>query len=212
MAIRKYVFAILFFCVIDLSAVRAEDGYKDLIVSNSFEGWTGDLTWFRLEEGVIIAGSLEKNIPHNMFLCTEEEYADFELKLEAKLVGRGDNAGVQFRTSKIPDSHEVSGYQADMGSAWNRSVWGALYDESRRNKMLAEPEQSVILGSLKKDGWNEMVVRCEGNRIQIWLNGKQTVDFREDDAAIATSGIIAVQIHGGPPAEASYRNVRIKQL
>ena len=63
----------------------------------------------------------------------DQEYGDFELRLKFKLLGGdGANAGVQFRTKRIPNHHEVTGYQADMGAGW----WGALYDESRRNKML----------------------------------------------------------------------------
>ncbi len=189
-----------------------EQGFVDMIVGDTFEGWEGDATWFRIEKGVILAGSLDKKIPHNFFLCTEKEYGDFELRLEAKLEGPGDNAGVQFRTAKIPESHEVSGYQADMGTAWNRPVWGALYDESRRNKMLAEGPLELVSKVLNKGGWNQLQIRCEGARIRIWLNGNLTVDYTEQDESIPRSGVIAVQIHGGAPALASYRKLRIKSL
>lgn len=191
---------------------QAEDGFTNLVPSESLEGWEGDNEWFRVEDEAIVAGSLDKPIPHNFFLCTEKEYGDFELKLEAKLVGKGDNAGVQFRTKKIPNNHEVSGYQADMGSAWDRPVWGALYDESRRNRMLQEPDADVVSKSLKKNEWNELTIKCEGAHIQIWLNGVQTVDYTEEDPEIAKTGVIAVQIHGGAPALASYRKIRIREL
>lgn len=194
------------------AAVDEEVGFEPLFDGQSFAGWEGDLQWFRIEEGAVIAGSLTKEIPHNFFLCTQESYEDFELRLEAKLVGKGDNAGIQFRTARIADHHEVSGYQADMGMAWDRPVWGALYDESRRNKMLAEGAKDEVAKVLKPGDWNEIVVRCEGARIQIWLNGFKTVDFQEEDPQIALSGIIGLQIHGGAPAEASYRNIRLKRL
>lgn len=193
-------------------AEEDEQGFAEMIVGDSFEGWEGDTTWFRIDRGVILAGSLEKKIPHNFFLCTEKEYGDFELRLEAKLEGPGDNAGVQFRTANIPNSHEVSGYQADMGTAWNRPVWGALYDESRRNKMLAEGPLELVSKVLKNGEWNQLKIRCEGPRVQIWLNGKLTVDYTEEDESISRSGVIAVQIHGGAPALASYRKLRIKSL
>ena len=41
---------------------------------------------------------------------------------------------MQFRTKRIPKHHEVIGYQADIGQGY----WGALYDESRRNKVLGQ--------------------------------------------------------------------------
>ncbi len=99
----------------------------------------------RIEDGAIVAGNLKSDIPHNEFLCTKKPYSDFELRLEAKLRGVGDNAGVQFRTKRLPNTTEVSGYQCDVGTAWNRSVWACLYDESRRNKLLAD--------ALQKNRW-----------------------------------------------------------
>ncbi len=60
----------------------------------------------------------------------------FELRLQAKLVGDGKNAGIQFRSQRIPNHHEVIGYQCDMGEMGNRSIWGSIYDESRRKKFI----------------------------------------------------------------------------
>ena len=196
----------------DPATSTSEAGFVNLLANDSLAGWEGDANWFRSEDGVVIAGSLEKNIPHNFFLCSEQEYEDFELRLSAKLVGQGDNAGIQFRTAKLADSHEVSGYQADMGSAWDRPVWGSLYDESRRRKMLAEGDAEQVRKVLDKEGWNRFVIRCEGPRIRIWLNDLLTVDYTEEDEGIARKGVLALQIHGGAPAEARYRDLRIKQL
>ena len=98
--------------------------------------------------------------------------------MKFKLLGGDDaNAGVQFRTKRIPNHHEVSGYQADMGVGW----WGALYDESRRNKVLIGPDQAKMKDVVKADDWNDYVIRAEGNHIQFWINGFQTVDYTETD-------------------------------
>jgi hypothetical protein len=189
-----------------------EDGYRRLFDGKSTDGWEGNLEWFRVEENCIVAGRLDKPIPHNEFLCTQEQYANFELKLEVRLKGKGDNAGVQFRTVRVPNSSEVSGFQCDVGNAFGRPVWGALYDESRRRKMLAEGDKEQVPSWLKKDDWNELTVRADKDRIKIWLNGHLTVDYTETDPAIAKTGIIGLQIHSGPPSEAWYRNIRIKVL
>lgn len=194
------------------TTVPLEEGFQPLFDGRSLKGWEGNQDWFRVENGAVVAGTLERAIPHNEFLCTERPYANFELKLEAKLQGSGDNAGVQFRTSRVPDSTEVSGYQCDIGSAWNRPVWGGLYDESRRNKMLAEGDPKIVAAALKKGDWNQLMVRAIDNHIQIWLNGSLTVEFTETDPKIAKSGVIALQIHSGPPTEAWYRNIRIREL
>ena len=182
-----------------------------LFDGKTLDGWEGDTdkTW-RIEDGAIVGGTLDSVVPRNEFLSTKKTYGDFELKLDFKLIGDKErmNAGVQFRTKRIPNHHEVSGYQADVGQEY----WGALYDESRRNKVLAKPDAKTLEGLVKHGEWNEYVIRCEGPRIRLWLNGKLTVDYTEADDKIDRNGIIALQIHGGAKAKAMYKNIRIEEL
>ena len=189
-----------------------EDGFTSLSDGASLDGWEGNPKMFRVEDGAIVAGSLEQKIPHNDFLCTEQQFEDFELRLSAKLGGEGENAGIQFRSRRRKGDHEVSGYQCDMGKMGDKNIWGAMYDESRRNRFLVFGEQEGLNKVFKQDDWNEFVIRCQGAKIQIWVNGFQTVDYTEEDVDIARKGIIGLQIHGGPPAEAYYKNLRIKEL
>lgn len=79
-----------------------------------------------------------------------------------------------------------------MGDGW----WGKLYDESRRNKVLAQPAEGLAVPTVQADDWNDYRIRCEGHHIQLWLNGIQTVDYREPDETVDHRGVIAVQIHG----------------
>ena len=175
----------------------------------TFAGWEGDLGIFRIQDGAVVGGTLARRIARNEFLCTTKMYGDFELRLKVKLLGgEGANAGIQFRTKRIPNHHEVSGYQADMGTGY----WGALYDESRRNKVLKGPDQAKMKSVIKVDDWNDYVIRAEGRRIQLWINGVQTVDYVEGDPTIDTAGVIALQIHGGPPSEAWYKDITLLDL
>ena len=59
---------------------------------------------------------------------------------------------------------------------------------------------------------NDYRILCEGRRIRLWINGVQTVDYTEEDESIEQKGLIGLQIHGGPPSEAWYKNVRIRVL
>jgi hypothetical protein len=183
-----------------------------LFDGKTFTGWEGDTgTVWRIEDGALVAGSLENKQEKNNFLATEKKYGDFELTLKWKLEGTEGfvNGGVQFRTVRIPDHHEVSGYQADLGKGYD----GALYDESRRKKMLAQPTPEVLAKAQKPLGeWNDYRIRAEGPRIQIWLNGVQTVDYTETEPRIDLTGIIAVQIHGNATSIVRYKDLMIEEL
>jgi hypothetical protein len=190
------------------SAIAADEGFESLFDGRTLDGWEGDTKIFRVVDGAIVGGTLKERIARNEFLCTKRDFADFELRLTFKLLGKGANAGVQFRSRRIPNHHEVKGYQADLGDGW----WGSLYDESRRNKVLVAADPAVVKQALKRDEWNDYAVRCQGPRIQIWLNGQQTIDYTEPDDKIERDGLIGLQIHGGGPSEAWYKDLRIKKL
>ena len=182
-----------------------------LFDGKTLTGWDGDIekTW-KIENGAIVGGSLDAVVPRNEFLCTTATYGDFELTVKFKLIGdkAKANAGVQFRTKRIPKHHEVSGYQADVG----QDYWGALYDESRRNKVLARPDAKLLEKIVKHEDWNEYKIRCEGPRIRLWLNGELTVDYTEADDKIERTGIIGLQIHGGAKSKAYYKDILIEEL
>ena len=175
----------------------------------TFDGWEGDLKIFRIQDGAIVGGSLKEKVARNEFLCTKKTYGDFELRLKLKLRRRGrQRRGSSSAPSGFPTITRSSGYQADMGQGW----WGALYDESRRNKVLLGPDQAKMKDIVKAGDWNDYVIRAEGRHIQLWVNGVQTVDYTEEDPQIEATGVIAVQIHGGPPSEAWYKDITIVDL
>jgi hypothetical protein len=179
-----------------------------LFDGKTLTGWEGNTKHFRVEDGAIVGGSLKEKVPRNEFLMTTKAYGDFELKLKFKLVGKGANAGVQFHSRRIPNHHEVRGYQADLGDGW----WGCLYDESRRNKILAGPDAKDAERFFKRDDWNEYRIRAEKRWIRLWINGTPTVNYHEKDESIEQKGHIGVQIHGGPPSEAWYKDIEIAEL
>ena len=195
--------AVALLCV---SIDAAEDpGFKPLFNGKDLAGWEGDFSLWKVDGDSIVGDSA--GIKHNQFLCTKEEFGDFELKLEFRLKEGVGNSGVQFRSKRISNVTEVSGYQADIGE----NYWGCLYDESRRNKVLVQAPVEIQT-SLKKGDWNEYSIRAEKNHIVMKLNGVTTVDYQEQDAAIARNGIIALQVHSGGPLRVEFRNLRIKTL
>ena len=178
----------------------------------SFAGWNGDTekTW-RVEDGAIVAGSPDAAAPRNEFLATDREFENFEMKLEYRMDCTGGcNAGVQFRSKRVPNHHEVSGYQADIAPG----ITGGLYDESRRNKMLGTPPKELQEKAIAaaKEGWNEYTIRAEDRRIRLSINGIELLDYTEPDETIPLKGMIALQIHGGLKGTIRYRNLRITEL
>ena len=194
--------------MINLSATaNGVDGVR-LFDGKTLDGWEGNRTMFRVEDGAIVAGTMKQSIQHNYFLTSTREYADFELRLKFRLAGKDANAGIQIRSRRIPDHHEMIGYQADLGQQY----WGCLYDESRRRRILAGPDPNELVKVLKKDDWNEYRIRCQGKRIQLWINGMQTVDYTEPDDTIEQQGLLGLQIHSGKPSEAWYKDIVIEKL
>lgn len=196
-----------------LQAAMEAISFQSLFNSKNFSGWEGDTTnSFRIAEGAIVGGNLQNMIPRNEFLATTRFFTNFILRAECKILGPC-NAGIQFRTQRIPNHHEVKGFQADMSVGKDGGYWGKLYDESRRNRILGVSEnRAQMIERLKADDWNQYEIRCEGTRIQLFVNNVRTLDYTETDPAIPLFGIIAVQIHSGPPSEAWYRNISIAEL
>src|SRR3989442_1035917 len=130
--------------VIVATASAEEAGFTPLFDGKSLAGWEGDENVFRVKDGAIVAGSATEKIAHNEFLASKDEFGDFELRLKARLVGKGQNAGVQFRSQRIPNHFEMIGYQCDTGPMQGRPIWGAPYDESRRRKIPPRPKPQKL--------------------------------------------------------------------
>jgi hypothetical protein len=187
------------------------------------------------------ANAGKSTLKHNTFLIyTNGEVADFELRLSYRIVA--GNSGIQYRSKELPPGEFgpiVSGYQADFEAG--KTYSGILYEERARG-ILAQRGQKTsvkpgdadakgkkgkakvdvtgevgksedIQAKIKSEDWNDYVVIAKGNHLQHFINGMQTVDVTDEDAAnAAKSGILALQIHQGPPMTVQFKNVRIKKL
>ena len=186
-------------------AVREVAGFRPLFDGKSLDGWQGDKTNWKVENGMLVGDS--PGLDHNEFLVAPGgNYENFVLRFSFRLKDGKGNSGVQFRSERIPGT-EMSGYQADIGE----NYWGSLYDESRRKKTLVQASDRA-LNAIHKDGWNHYVIRALGPHITMTLNGVTSVNYTEDDPDIARSGKIAVQIHGGAPMRIEFKNIDIQVL
>ena len=178
----------------------------------TFHGWVGDTnqTW-RIVDGAFVGGTLDTKVPRNEFLRTETSYTNFILKVKFKLVGTNGfvNGGVQIRSQPaMKPTNEMVGYQCDLGAGW----WGALYDESRRNKVLIKPDAEDVKKAIRLNDWNEYLIRARGKNIETAINGVVMIRYTETDDTLPQYGLIGLQVHGGGMAEASYKDITIQVL
>lgn len=184
---------------------------KPLFDGRTLDGWEGDPKLWRVEDGCIVGGSLTETIKQNEFLATTRRFTNFVIRAKFKLTGGSGfiNSGIQIRSERVPNSSEMAGYQCDIGDpTW----WGSIYDESRRNRVLAWSDMKALEPVLKRNDWNDYVIRADGNRIATWINGVLGVDYLEPDPDIIGSGRIGFQVHGGGAAQASFKDITIEEL
>ncbi|MCB1121044.1 MAG: DUF1080 domain-containing protein [Verrucomicrobiae bacterium] len=191
--------------------------FVSLFDGKSLSGWhvrEGEEKWWRVKDGVIEGGSLEEKVPHNTFITIPRSYGNFELRLTMRLVsGEGEgfkNSGIQVRSQRIPDHHEMLGYQVDGGPGW----WGKLYDESRRRAVIAEPvdAEGIANGVYDFDQWNHYRIVCFGPKIRSWINGIHAIEYIEEDPNIPLDGLFGVQAHGGGKFVVQFKDIEIREL
>jgi hypothetical protein len=198
------------FCAL-LGAFTACAAPVALFDGKTFSGWDGDTNHiWRIEEGALVAGDLKSMVPRNEFVATLRSYTNFVLRAQFKIEGTEGfvNGGIQIRSQRIPNHNEMIGYQADIGDGW----YGCLYDESRRNTVLARPEAAAVAKAFKPGEWNDYEIRCEGPRVRLSINGVPMVDYVERDPAIVPAGRIGLQVHGGGKTRISYRKLTLEEL
>lgn len=190
-------------------------------------GWEGAPGWWRVEDGALTAESTVAKpcLKPNYLVWTGGQPADFELTCEFKLSAAA-NSGVQIRSETRPD-FDTYGYQADMTG--DGSLIGFVYhhqrglvaergeqvtitaDGKREAKPLADAAE--LLKNFKKDAWNHYRIVCRGPEITLALNGVIMCRITDHDASTAAKGgIIALQMHPGPPMKVQFRKLSLKEL
>jgi uncharacterized protein (TIGR03067 family) len=213
----------------------AEEGFKPIFNGNDLIGWDGNRELWSVRDGAITGVTkAETKLTHNTFLVyTGGSVSDFELRLSYRIVN--GNSGIQYR-SKVLQKGEfgpiVGGYQADFEAG--KTYSGILYEEQGRGILAERGQKTVIkaegdkhkvevVGSvgksediqakIKNEDWNDYVVIAKGNHLQHFINGVQSVDVVDEDGKkAAREGVLALQIHRGPPMTVQFKNIRIKML
>jgi hypothetical protein len=210
----------------------AADGFVSLFNGTSLDGWEGKPDFWSVENGAIVGRTTaEKPTPGNTFLVWKLGLVDdFELRLRYRL--EGGNSGIQYRSrslGKTPAEFVVGGYQADFEAGPSYS--GILYEEAGRGILANRGERVSIaadgtaskgqpLGSaaelqqaIKPGDWNEYRIVARGPTLQHFINDRlmsETVD--EQTGRRAAQGLLALQLHAGPPMRVEFKDIRLKRL
>ncbi|MBA7676138.1 hypothetical protein ES703_84379 [subsurface metagenome] len=213
------------------AAAAEEAGFKAIFDGRTLNGWKAvEMGYWSVDDGAITGRSTRQHpVKSNQFLVWQlGELDDFELKLKYRISGTPSaNSGVQVRSRVDKDGH-VAGYQADIdrGDQWA----GALYDERGRG-MLAECGKKTVIGSdgkrtsmsigdsdalkanINKDGWNDYHIIARGSRIVLKINGKVTAEVIDNDKKDRDlSGVLALQLHAGPPMQIQFKDIHLRRL
>jgi len=179
---------------------------RPLFDGATLANWEGDPKLWRVQDGCLTGGSLTQTVAQNDFLASRSDFTNFIIRFQIKLTGTNGfiNSGFQIRSQRVANNSEMAGYQCDYGEP---NWYGAIYDESRRNKVMAASDMKALRPVLKLNDWNDYVIRAEGPRITTWINGVLGADYTEADPNIPDWGKFGIQVHAGGKALVQVRNV-----
>ncbi len=227
--------AILLSCIgfgMSASCWAEDAGFEPIFDGRTLTGWNGaDRRFWSIEDGAI-TGTISKQLAPtaNQYLVWQGgDLRDFELKLRFRLTGSdtpATNGGFQFRSRLLPD-HDVAGYQVDnnFGQPWKVR----LYDEHGRHTLAFQGKRTTIdaaghmttvdlpkdpeANSFRLDDWHEYDLTCVGPHLLLRVNGHLVAEvFDYDPKQQDFSGILALQLHTGPPMKAQFKDIRLKRL
>lgn len=205
----------------------AEEGFISIFNGKDLTGWDGKPGWWTVEDGALTAESTPDKPCRvcNYLVWRDGQPADFDLRADFKISELG-NSGIQIR-SEIRPAWDTYGYQADMTG--NGELIGFVYHHKyaliagRGTKAIFPingegtveqiSDPATLLKHFKQDDWNTYRVVCHGPDITLYINGTlmcQISDHRVSEAA--RHGVIALQMHPGPPMKIQFKNLRIKTL
>ncbi|MDE0838242.1 MAG: DUF1080 domain-containing protein [Kiritimatiellae bacterium] len=210
----------------------AEDAsFKDIFDGKTLDGWKGSEKFWSVEDGSITGSTTENKTSGNTFLIyTNGDIANFELTFDYRFLSNAGNSGVQYRSEELPN-FVVKGYQADFeaGTKYSGILYGEktgrgimsnrgkktwLGDGSSKTKVETIADSNELQKLIKPKGeWNSYHIIADGNHFTHTINGAvMSETFDESEKDFKASGILALQVHAGPPMKLQFRNLKLKTL
>jgi len=168
--------------------------WGDMIWNRSFEEYPSKGNW-TISEGELKQSNLITDV--KLFFGSKE-WKDYEFTLEAK-----HTDGYEGFLILVRASNDQNFYWYNIGG-WGNTQ-SALEKETNNNRVIVT---DFVEGEVADNIWHNIRIRCEGNRIQAWLNDNQVLDFKDKDNPHLT-GRVGL---GSWTTEVNYRNIKIVSL
>jgi hypothetical protein len=210
-----------------------DDGFVSIFDGETLENWqAADMSYWSIEDDAITAKiTAEHPSDRNHYLVYQGgKLGDFELKLRHRIVSKETvNGGFQFRSEifdgDIPD--DCRGYQVDNNT--NTPWLVRLYDEFGRHDLALRGQKTVFNADGTKettpigeaasdpwfrlDEWHEYHLICRGPELTLYIDGRLAAQVIDNDPAQQDfSGILALQLHSGPPMTVQFKDIGLKIL
>jgi hypothetical protein len=192
-------------------------------------------TWWRVEDGAIVADSMGVPKHDYVWLLSDREFADFALRLRFQAFRDSPgNSGVQIRSRYDDSAGWLDGPQVDINppGPWRT---GMIWDETRGNQRWLFPDiprgqwvnESMAKAGLRlhfaddAPGWNDLEIRAEGPRVRVILNGLEVTNYDglgvlndtvHRERRVGLSGPIALQIHTGDQLRIRFKDIEVLEL
>jgi len=219
------------FLAAETTAAHADDetGFRSLFGGKSLEedGWDGNPKFWSVRDGVILGQTTPENpASGNTFLVWRRgEVDDFVLRCSYRI--KGGNSGIQYRSREF-DKWVIGGYQGDFEAGETFS--GILYEERGSRGIMCNRGQKTsfdkdgkkqeaqvtdsktLQAAIKREDWNDYEIIAQGTHLIHKINGQVTAECIDEQAnARVSSGLLALQLHAGPPMSVEFKNIRIKR-
>ena len=181
------------------------EDWVPLFNGKDLSGWVevGKEQWL-VKEGTIHGMAISKSYG---YLKTEKNYKDFHLSLKFKCEGDG-NSGVFFHSEFKPGTPDITqGLQFEIDCTLGKHT-GGIYGDGRQWIVWPAPENESVV---RRDEWNEYLLKVEGNRYIARLNGVQMVDFTDPNPKSFDGGI-SLQLHSGGSGNMRFKDILIRDL
>jgi len=207
-----------------------EKGFISIFNGRNLTGWRGNARYWSVQDGCITGVTPQGGVPENNFVVwTGGEPAEFDLKLSYKL--QGGNSGIYFHSKeRAPGStaEALVGPQADFSAdhVWTGVVMEYLLreklaergrkvlytDKGERKDAGSVGDPKVLLKAVRDNDWNDYHVIVRDNLIVLRINDVVMSEVRDYDPRRAHSGLLALQVHTGPPMKVQFKNIRLRQF